>query len=141
MNNLQLSPKGRDALMKREGIRHEAYLDTRGIWTIGVGHTGPEVHRGLVWTDEQIADEFMRDVQWAVRAVNCVVAPLNQNMFDALVSFTFNVGMKAFGTSTMKRYLDAGLFKDAANEFDKWNQPPEIVGRRMEEKAQFLEVV
>jgi lysozyme len=124
--------------MRREGIRHEAYLDTRGIWTIGVGHTGPEVHRGLIWTDEQIADEFMRDSQWAVRAVNCVVASLNQNMFDALVSFTFNVGAGAFGTSTMKKFLDKGLYKDAADQFPLWDKPPEILGRRLEEQKQFL---
>ncbi len=48
--------------MAREGKRNEAYLDTAEppVWTIGYGHTGPEVHEGLVWTDEQVEEAFGR---------------------------------------------------------------------------------
>jgi lysozyme len=135
---LILSSKGLSALKLREGSENRAYKDTKGIWTIGVGHTGPEVKQGLVWSDDKVNSEFIKDVQWAVDAVNQTVVPLNQNMFDALVSFTFNVGSHAFLTSTMKKLLDQGLYKDAADQFDRWNKPPEIVARRSGEKQQFL---
>jgi lysozyme len=133
-----LSNNGSVKLIDREGRRKHAYQDTKGIWTIGVGHTGPEVCRGLVWNDAKIEAAFKEDVQWAVDAVNEVKVPLNQNMFDALVSFTFNVGKYAFLQSTMKKLLDKGLYADAAKEFDKWHKPSEIISRRDGEKAQFL---
>ena len=133
-----LSNNGYVKLRDREGVRKVAYRDTKGIWTIGIGHTGPEVKQGLVWNDFKVQEAFKEDVKWAVDAVNSVTQPLNQNMFDALVSFVFNVGKYAFLQSTMKKLLDKGLYADAAKEFDKWNKPPEIVGRRMGEKAQFL---
>ena len=54
--------RGRDQLADFEGRRSEAYQCTMGVWTIGIGHTGPEVHEGLVWTDEQIDAAFDADV-------------------------------------------------------------------------------
>ncbi len=135
---MKLSKEGADALYRREGKRNKAYKDTKGIWTIGVGHTGPDIVEGLVWTDKQVMEAFLRDVAWAENAVSEVRMPLNQNMFDALVSFTFNVGEKAFRTSTMKKFLDMGLYTNAAMEFDRWHKPAEIVGRRTSERDQFL---
>lgn len=135
---MKLSGKGAELLIAREGKRNKAYKDTKGIWTIGVGHTGPEVHSGLVWTDQQIMDAFEHDVKWAEDAVNQVKGELNTNMFDALVSFTFNVGKKAFLTSTMKRFLDKSDYKSAWEQFDRWHIPSEIIGRRNSEKDQFI---
>ena len=138
---MQTSNNGIVKLKDREGVRKYAYQDTKGIWTIGVGHTGPEVCRGLVWNDFKIEQALKEDIQWAEAAVNSVTMPLNQNMFDALVSFTFNVGKYAFLQSTMKKLLDKGLYADAAKEFDKWHKPSEIISRRNSEKAQFLQPV
>ena len=136
---MNLSKAGEDALILREGSRRVAYPDVKGIWTIGVGHTGPEVRQGLVWTDQQVRTAFEADVKWAVDTINeSVKIPLNQNMFDSLVSFTFNVGKYAFTQSTMLKLLNLGFYKDASNEFDKWNKPAAVVGRRQSEKAQFL---
>lgn len=135
---MKLSYAGIDALEAREGVRTKAYKDTKGIWTIGVGHTGPEVFSGLVWTLDKVSEVFAVDVQWAEDAVNAVKAPLTQNQFDALVSFVFNIGATAFNKSTMKRMLNTGNYEGAALQFDRWNIPPEIVGRRTSEKNQFL---
>lgn len=137
MNKLNLSTKGADLLILREGKRNKAYLDTKGIPTIGVGHTGPEVYLGLVWTDEQVMEAFKKDVQWAEEAVNTVTQPLAQHQFDALVSFVFNIGAGAWNRSTIKKLLNAGDFEAAAKQFDRWVIPPEITSRRMSEKAQF----
>lgn len=135
---MNLSYAGIDALETREGVRTKAYKDTKGIWTIGVGHTGPEVFSGLVWTLDKVSDVFMKDVQWAVATVNTIQKPLTQNQFDALVSFVFNIGATAFNNSTMKRMLNKGDIGGAAEQFDRWHTPVEIIGRRDSEKKQFL---
>lgn len=60
---MQCTPEGLIAF--EEGRRHDAYQDTRGIWTIGIGHTGPEVHEGLTWSDDEIDAQFDKDCQRA----------------------------------------------------------------------------
>lgn len=135
---MKLSPEGSEILIMREGLRLKAYKDTKGIWTVGVGHTGPEVVEGLVITKEKAHELFQKDVTWAEDAVNAVKVPLSQNQFDALVSFVFNVGAGAFKRSTMLKMLKAGDYVGAAKQFDRWVIPIEITSRRMSEKAQFL---
>lgn len=135
---MKLSKKGIEALILREGTRNNAYLDTKGIPTIGVGHTGPEVKMGLVWTNQQIEYALAKDVLWAEEAVNDVNCLLTQTQFDALVSFVFNIGATAFAKSTMKKLLDKGEIKLAAEQFNRWVIPKEITSRRISEKAQFL---
>ena len=93
---------------------------------------------GLVWTNDQVKEALGRDLKASEDAINTVVYPLSQNQFDALVSFVFNVGVTAFNKSTMKKLINLGKIADAAAEFDKWNIPKEIIGRRMSEKAQFV---
>lgn len=89
---------GKTQLEGMEGRRHEAYPDplTKGVpWTIGVGHTGPEVVQGLVWTDEQIdaalADDWMR-AERAARAVCGVLDSLLEPRRCVLVNMAFNLG-------------------------------------------------
>lgn len=135
---MKMSGKGLDALQVREGVRLVAYKDTKGIWTIGVGHTGPEVHEGLVWTAEQVRSALETDVGKCEDAINeNVKVSLTQNQFDALGSFIFNVGVNAFKASTLLKILNTGDYVGAAAQFDRWHIPPEITGRRNSEKAQF----
>jgi lysozyme len=138
MNKLKLSPDGAERLSEREGVRRKAYLDTKGIPTIGIGHTGPEVKLGLVWSMEKVMETFKRDVRWAEDAVNSCTYPLKQNQFDALVSFVFNVGATAFHRSTLKKLVNLGNLPEAAKQFDRWVFPKEVTRRRMEEKSQFI---
>ena len=136
---MKTSAQGLSLLHGREGLRLQAYQDTKGIWTIGYGHTGPEVGPGLTWTREQCEEAFVKDLAWCEKTINlyCVQA-LNQNQFDALVSFIYNIGQNAFIKSTMLRKLNQGDFEGAAAQFDRWNIPKEIIPRRMGEKAQYL---
>lgn len=138
MNKLSLSEDGAKKLALREGVRRKAYLDTKGIPTIGIGHTGPEVKLGLVWSMERVMSAFSHDVRWAENAVNLCTYPLKQHQFDALVSFVFNVGATAFHRSTLKKLINLGNLPEAAKQFDRWVIPKEITERRMGEKAQFL---
>ena len=114
-----------DMIKKFEGYSATAYPDpgTGGEpWTIGYGHTGG-VKRGDI-CDEAQADYWLRqDVQTAVKAVQDYVAvPVNQNQFDALVDFVYNVGSGNFGKSTLLKKLNAGDYDGAADEFLRWNK-------------------
>jgi lysozyme len=137
---MNMSEKGLSLLTQREGSRTKAYKDTKGIWTIGVGHTGPDVTASLVWTEQQVVDALRKDVHIAEKAIiDSVKVFLTQNQFDALCSFIFNVGVGAFKRSTLLKVLNLGNYTEAAKQFDRWNIPPEIVGRRTSEKLQFLQ--
>ena len=136
---MELSPQGYDLLVGREAKRNDAYLDSKGIPTIGIGHTGPEVHLGLHWTDEQVKAAFDADAAWVLACLDLVRVPLTQNQFDALFSFIFNIGAGQWGSSTMLRLLNGGSSpEEVAAQFDRWHTPPEITSRRNGEKAQFL---
>ena len=135
---MNMSDKGLTLLSLREGRRKKAYKDTKGIWTIGVGHTGPEVKAGLVWTVAQVKDALRADVATAEKAINDgVKVVLTQNQFDALCSFIFNVGVGAFTRSTLLKVLNKGNYTEAANQFDRWHIPVEITSRRNSERDQF----
>ena len=136
---MDISPQGLDLLIQREGKRNDAYQDSVGVWTIGVGHTGPEVHEGLHWTDVQIEEALTKDLQRFEDSVNKhVTVPLEQHAFDALVSFSLNVGTGAFEQSTLLRRLNQADYAGAADAFDMWHIPAEITSRRNGEKAQFM---
>ena len=135
---MKTSPQGITALKNREGYRLNSYQDTRGIWTIGVGHTGPEVGPGITWSNAQVDAALASDLAWAENEVNrCVLVPLTQNQFDALVSFTFNIGKTGFDHSSALRDFNAGVIR-AANDLLMWENPPVLKGRRESERAQFL---
>ena len=106
-----------------EGERLTAYRDPRGIWTIGIGHTGPEVHEGMVITSEQSNEYLLQDIKWAEDVVKKTIkVPLNQNQYNALVDFTFNIGRSAFPKSTLAKMINAGNFADADKEFLRWDK-------------------
>ena len=91
---MDISKAGLDLIKRYEGLRLTAYkpVSTEKYWTIGYGHYGPDVTQGMTITQAQ-ADEFLKqDCASAVKSVNALNLPLNQNQFDALVSFTYNCG-------------------------------------------------
>lgn len=118
---MEYSKKGLELTESFEGCKLEAYKDVVGIWTIGYGHTGPEVIPGLV-IDQATAERFLKiDINSAISCVNsCVSAPITQGEFDALVDFVFNVGCSSFRRSTMLRMLNDGQYADAAKQFGLW---------------------
>ena len=135
---MKTSEQGLKLLHGREGKRNAAYLDSVGVWTIGYGHTGPDVHPGLVWTDEQVEAAFAKDLERFEEAVNAAVkVDIPQHAFDALVSFAYNVGVGAFRFSTLVRVLNTGDSAGAAKQFDRWHIPAEITSRRNGEREQF----
>ena len=143
---MQISPDGLDLVKAHEGLRLEAYLCPAGVWTIGYGTTrmdGRPVRRGDTITLAQ-AEELLRDdVSRFERAVNrLITVPLSQGQFDALVSFTYNLGEGALEGSTLRRVLNEGDYAGAAEQLDRWvngggKRLPGLVRRRAEERALF----
>lgn len=81
-----------------EGCRLTTYADSTGRLTVGTGHTGADVIKGMTITQQQADDLLRKDVAWAERCVNARVMALDsQGQFDALVSWTFNLGCSTLG--------------------------------------------
>ncbi len=125
-----------------EGLRTRAYLDTGGVPTIGYGHTRG-VKIGDVCTVEQ-ADGWLRSDLAAAETVVAEAAhvSLNQNQFDALASFAFNVGGSQFRGSTLLKYVNQGRCDLAAEQFARWKYDagkiqPGLVVRRENERQLF----
>jgi lysozyme len=140
VNNLSYSPNGLALTVQFEGLRLTAYQDSAGVWTIGYGHTGLDVHSDLTITEEQAGALLLQDTASAVAAVNrLVTVPLTQNQFDALVDFVFDVGAGHFKSSTLLRDLNAGNIVAAAEQFARWDRAGgvEVAGllRRREAEA------
>lgn len=112
-----------EKLKQWEGCRLIAYRDPVGIWTIGYGHTGSDVKRGMQITQAQADKLLMDDLARFERAVDqAVKVPLTDNQFGALVSFAFNVGVAAFEKSTLLKKLNQGNYSAVPGELARWNR-------------------
>ena len=122
---MKLSQNGVNFIKSHEALRLKAYQDSKGVWTIGWGHT-KNVRPGDVITREQ-AEQFIRDdFAWVERALNADLVtgrdkPLvTQNEFDALCSLVFNIGSDAYLDSTVRRKIKQGDKMAAARAFKMW---------------------
>lgn len=115
---MNVSEKGINLIKEFEGCRLMAYKCPANVWTIGYGHTGAEVHEGLKITQQE-ADRLLKNdlVIHCNNVEKLVTVPLNQNQFDALVSFEFNIGYGNFSQSTLLRLLNSKNYKGAAKRF------------------------
>lgn len=130
-----------------EGLRLKAYLCPSGVPTIGYGHTLGVTLQTPPITAEEAVRLLHEDLPRYEKAVlDAVRVPLQQNEFDALVSFVFNVRVSDFRTSTLLRHLNDGDRAAAAAEFPKWNKGtvkgqlvvmPGLVARRLRERQLF----
>ncbi len=145
---MRISDSGIELIKRFEGLELEAYQDIAGIWTIGYGHTGDDVQPGMKISERDAEELLKRDLRPREQAVDSAVkVPLNQNEFDALVSFVYNVGAGAFRGSTALKRLNRGDRVGAADAITWWNKATvggvlrEVLGltrRRAAERALFL---
>jgi lysozyme len=134
-NPAHISPCGLKALRLFEGVRREVYLDPIGLPTIGVGHllTKPELSSGKIDCVRSILDirkpltDELVDLllSWDIEPVESVIVlqvvpSLTQPQFDALCSFTFNIGVAALARSTLLRLLNQGKYDEARDQFKRW---------------------
>lgn len=116
--------QGINIIKKYEGLRLDKYQDATGKWTIGYGHLIlPNELFAKRLTQEEANSLLMCDLKKTEEGIRrYVTSHLNQNQFDALVSFTFNLGVNNLKGSTLLRLINQGLFVEAAVQFLRWNK-------------------
>lgn len=145
---MQTSDKGITLIKQFEGCKLTAYQDSVGVWTIGYGWTQPvdgkPVRAGMT-IKQETAERLLKTglVSYESDVSRLVKVGLTQGQFDALVSFTYNLGARSLSTSTLLRKLNAGDYAGAADEFLRWNKAGGkvlngLTRRREAERALFL---
>ena len=143
----KVSRAGVELIKSFEGLRTAAARLPDGRWTLGYGHTF-SAREGARVTQED-ADALLRfDLLPVVDSINnLILVPLNQNQFDALVSFCFNIGAENFAQSTVLKRINEGRFAEAALAMDSWRSAEfngqtyvlaPLIRRRAAEKNLFL---
>lgn len=146
---MNISQNGIDLIKSFEGLKLVAYkpVPTEKEFTIGYGHYGSDVREHEVITAKVAEDLLKKDLQKFVTGVDkAVTVSVNQNQFDALVSFSYNLGVGALQKSTLLEKVNNKDFDGAAKEFGKWvkaggNILDGLVKRRAKEAALFLKPV
>lgn len=145
---MQISDKGIALIKEFEGCKLTAYQDSVGIWTIGYGWTQPvdgkPIRAGMT-IKQATAERLLKTglVSYESDVSRLLKVGLTQGQFDALVSFTYNLGARSLSTSTLLRKLNVGDYAGAADEFLRWNKAGGkalngLTRRREAERALFL---
>ncbi|HCR2142070.1 TPA: lysozyme [Enterobacter kobei] len=145
---MQTSDKGIALIKQFEGCKLTAYQDSVGVWTIGYGWTqhvdGKPIRAGMT-IKQETAERLLKTglVSYESDVSRLVKVGLTQGQFDALVSFTYNLGARSLSTSTLLRKLNVGDYAGAADEFLSWNKAGGkvlngLTRRREAERALFL---
>jgi lysozyme len=142
---MKINRAGLNLIKDFEGLRLIGYRCPAGIPTVGYGHTGPEVRVGRRITEEQANTYLINDVSRFERGVTDAIGttPTTENEFSAMVSLAYNIGLGAFGKSSVLRHHKAGHRLRAAASFLLWvkaaGKPlPGLVRRRNAERRMFL---
>lgn len=141
---MRTSLEGRMAIASHEGIVQTWYKDSKGIATIGIGHTAaagaPDPKKAGKLTIPEVLELFRKDLaKYEADVSRAVKVPLAQHEFDALVSFHYNTG--AIGKATFVKKLNTGDRAGAIKGIMDWRKPPEIIGRRTAERDLFAKGV
>ena len=117
---MKTSPKGIALIKEFEGLRLKAYKCPGGVWSIGYGHTAG-VKSGMVITERQAEEYLKADLIAFEKYLNGLGLAINQNQFDALISFIYNVGTGNFSSSSLLRKVRVNpLDNSIMDEFLKW---------------------
>ena len=140
---MKISENGLELIKHFEGCELEAYQCAAGVWTIGYGHTkhvkaGDKITKAIA--DSLLAEE-MHEYEGYVN--NAVKVDLNQDQFDALVSWTYNLGGGNLNASTMLKVVNSGDFEGVPAQIKRWNKAGgkvlEGLIRRREAEANLFE--
>ena len=142
---MKISLAGIDLIKQAEGFRSKPYLCPAGIPTIGYGSTRWPDGRAVSLQDAPISEPDAVQLlgntlgRYEKGVMGLVTVPLTQGQFDALVSFAYNLGVGNLGNSTLLRLLNAGNYRGAADQFQRWNRGggqvlPGLVARREAER-------
>jgi lysozyme len=128
-----------------EALKLKAYRDGGGVWTIGWGHTGKDVHEGLEITPEQAEHLLMADLGYFEAGVDALTrdVPTTDGQFAAMVCLAFNIGLERFRNSTVLKRHKLGNRIGAANAFLLWKYDngqlvEGLLRRREQERKMYL---
>ncbi|MGX6962312.1 glycoside hydrolase family protein [Vagococcus xieshaowenii] len=132
MTNYQLSTEGYQFIKQWEGERLQAYRDPAGVWTIGVGHTGPvngqPIKAGLTITAKQSEQLLQTDIHTHTQVLKQVVtAPLTQHQFDALASFCFNLGPNIIKDAALLQAINRQDWLETTNQMSRYVHAGNVV--------------
>lgn len=150
---MKVSNTGLSLIKSFEGLMLNPYLCSAGKPTIGWGSTYYPDGKKVTLQDKEITEEkayeileYIANKDFGSNINKVVKVPLNQNQFDALVSFAYNIGNGNFNSSTLLRWLNQGNYKEASIQLLRWDKSKGIVlngltKRRKAEKALFDKVI
>lgn len=149
---MNISDNGINLIKQFEGLRLTAYKAhfSEKWYTIGYGHFGPDVQKGDTCNELYAENLLKNDLKIFEKRINKGLEEdhitVNQNEYDALISFAYNVGSENLLSSTLWRKLKQGDYEGAANQFLRWNKCggqilPGLVNRRDKERALFLKKI
>ena len=150
---MKISSNSIELIKQFEGLSLKPYLDAVNIPTIGFGNTYYEDGTKVTLKDKPITEEkafeileYIANKDFGSNINKVVKVPLNQNQFDALVSFAYNIGNGNFNSSTLLRWLNQGNYKEASMQLLRWDKSKGIVlngltKRRKAEKELFDKVI
>lgn len=119
---MKISAEGLSLIKKFEGCELEAYQCSAGVWTIGYGHT-KDIEEGMTITKEQAEEMLVDELHEYESYVNeYVTVELEQNQFDALVSWVYNLGPANLKASTMLKVLNSGDYEGVPAQIQRWNK-------------------
>jgi len=119
---MEISQEGLSLIKKFEGCELESYKCAAGVWTIGYGSTNG-IEEGMEISQERADMLLLEDVEIFEEAVNKLVeVPLEQNQFDALVSWTFNLGSTNLQNSTLLKVLNNEDYEGVPSQIKRWNK-------------------
>jgi lysozyme len=129
-----------DLAIQFESCVLEAYQDLAGVWTIGWGHTGKDVYKGMVWTQAQADEALLHDVNSARALLEMYSPNLANGTLDALTDFVFNLGIGNYRASMLCKCVNAQDWIGAKAQLLRWDHSngiviPGLLDRREAEAA------
>ena len=119
---MKISNNGLDLVKHFEGLVLEAYKCPAGVWTIGYGHT-KDVQPGDSWSEDHADHMLEVEMEEYEKYINdLVTVELNQNQFDAMVSWVYNLGVGNLQSSTLLKVLNAGDYAGVPEQIMRWNK-------------------
>jgi lysozyme len=119
---MNISEEGINLIKKFEGCKLEAYQDAVGVWTIGYGHT-KNVHEGQVIKQKEAESMLVHELlEYCHHVEKALEVELTQNQFDALVSWTYNLGPTNLNRSTMLKVVNANNMSEVPTQIKRWNK-------------------
>lgn len=121
---MNISEAGKTFIKNREGCRLQPYADLVGVYTVGYGHALTEDDRPWRTLSQRECDDlFDRDIaRYAEAVADALSVEVSAWAFDAVCSWTFNVGIGAMRASTLMKHVNAGMEADAIIELLTWNK-------------------